>query len=157
MKPPRALSRLLLALAVLAVAGCASGVKPPTRAEITLQASPAVNPDADGRPSPIALSVFELKASGKFGSADFLSLYERPDKTLGSDLARRDEVLLAPGESKTISLTFQEGSGYLGVVGGFRRFGEARWRALAEVPRAATSHFVVRADALSVTIERSGR
>jgi len=101
--------------------------------------------------------VFELKASGKFGSADFLSLYERPDKTLGSDLARRDEVLLAPGESKTISLTFQEGSGYLGVVGGFRRFGEARWRALAEVPRAATSHFLVRADALSVTIERSGR
>ena len=66
-------------------------------------------------------------------------------------------VLLAPGERKTLSLTLQEGSGYLGVVGGFRRFGEARWRALAEVPPTVTSHFLVRADALSVTIERTGR
>lgn len=157
MKPPRALHRFLLALAVLAVAGCASGVKPPTRAEISLEAGPGVNPDADGRPSPIALSVFELKSAGKFSSADFLSLYERADKVLGTDLARRDEVLLAPGERKTISLTLQEGSGYLGVVGGFRRFGEARWRTLAEVPPGAKSYFLVRADALSVTIDRTGR
>lgn len=157
MKLPRVLSRSLLALAALALAACSAGVKPPTRAEITLQANPAVNPDGTGRPSPIALSIHELRASGKFSTSDFLSLHERADKTLGADLVRREEVLLAPGERKTLSLTLQEGSGYLGVVGGFRRFGEARWRALAEVPPTVTSHFLVRADALSVTIERTGR
>jgi type VI secretion system protein VasD len=102
------------------------------------------------------LSVYELRASGRFTAADFLSLHERADQTLAADLVRREEALLAPGETRTLNLRLQEGSRYLGFTGGFRRFGEARWRTLAAVPEGTTSRVFVRADALSVSIESAG-
>jgi type VI secretion system protein VasD len=157
MKPPRTPSRTILLLAAVALAGCAGpALKPSTKADVVLQASPSVNPDAGGRPSPIVLAVYELRASGRFTAADFLSLHERAEQTLAADLARREEVLLAPGESRTLSLRLQEGSRYLGFTGGFRRFGEARWRGLAAVPEGATTRVVVRADTLSVSVESTG-
>ena len=157
MKPPRTPSRLLLALAAIALAGCAGpGLKPPTRADVVLHATTSVNPDAGGRPSPLVLSVYELKASGRFTAADFLSLHERADQTLATDLVRREEVLLAPGESRTLNLRLQDGSRYLGITGGFRHYGEARWRALAAIPEGTTSRVVVRADTLSVNVESAG-
>jgi type VI secretion system protein VasD len=157
MKPPRTPVGALLILAAVALGGCAGpGLKPPTLANLTLHATTTVNPDAGGRPSPIVLSVFELRAAGRFNAADFLSLHERADQTLAADLARREEVLLAPGESRTLNLRLQEGSRYLGITGGYRRFGEARWRVLAAIPEGTTSRVVVRADTLSVSIESAG-
>jgi type VI secretion system protein VasD len=99
---------MVLLLAAVALCGCAGpGLKPPTKVDVVLQATAGVNPDASGRPSPIALSVYELRAAGKFSAADFLSLHERADQTLAADLVRREEALLAPGESRTLSLRLQ--------------------------------------------------
>lgn len=157
MKPPRTPSRMLLFLVALALAGCAGpALKPATEADVVLYAATDVNPDAGGRPSPIVLSIYELRAAGRFTAADFLALHERAEKTLAADLVRREEVLLAPGESRTLKLRLHEGSRYLGITGSFQRFGEARWRGLAAVPEGRTSRVIVHADTISVSVESAG-
>lgn len=157
MKPPRTPSRMLLVLAALVLAGCAGPrLKPPTEADVVLHATAGVNPDASGRPSPVVVSIYELRAAGRFTAADFLSLHERANQALAADLVRREEVLLAPGESKRLNLRLQEGSHYLGITGGFQRFGEARWRGLAAIPEGRTSRVVVRVDTTSVSVESVG-
>jgi len=156
-----AFASLLLA----ALAGCAglvSCASPPPKVEpprvvAALQAAADVNPDPGGRPSPIALTLYELKSAGRFNNADFFSVFERPDATLTTDLVRKEEVRLAPGEAKVVNLEFREGSRYLGVVAGYRRYEVARWRALVETPPDAVTRVTVRADALAVSITPSER
>jgi type VI secretion system protein VasD len=157
MIPPQTLPPLLLALLVLALGACApAAVKPPTTVEIAARAAADANPDATGRASPVAVSLYELRAAGRFNAADFVSLHERPEKTLAADLVRREELLLAPSESRSITLGFQPGSRHLGVVAGFRRFGEAQWRAQVAVPEGAASRLQLRADRLSVSLAPAG-
>lgn len=156
MMPPRKLLPIGPAMA-LALAACGpAAVKPPTTVDVTVQAATDVNPDPAGRPSPVAVALYELRAAGRFSAADFLSLHEQPEKALGSDLVRREEVVLAPGETRSITLAFQPGSRHLGVAGGYRRFGEARWRAQVTVPEGGTSRVRVGADRLAIRLEQAG-
>lgn len=148
---------MLLFVVALSLAGCAGPtLRPPTEADVVLYAGTDVNPDAGGRPSPIVLSIYELRAAGRFTAADFLALHERAEKTLAADLVRREEVLLAPGERGALKLKLQEGSRYLGITGSFQRFGEARWRGLVALPEGRTSRVIVRADTISVSVELAG-
>jgi type VI secretion system protein VasD len=147
----------LILLSALALGACApAAVRAPTTVEITARAAPDVNPDATSRPSPLAISLYELRAAGRFSAADFVSLLERPEKALAGDLVRREMLILAPGESRTLTLAFQPGSRHLGVVGEFRRFGEARWRTQAPVPEGGTTRLRLRADRLAIGVETAG-
>ena len=58
----------LMSMAGWLVQGCAS--KPPPKKFLTVdvQAAANVNPNANGRPSPVAVRVYELKAVAQFRS-----------------------------------------------------------------------------------------
>ncbi|MGB7990462.1 MAG: type VI secretion system lipoprotein TssJ, partial [Candidatus Methylophosphatis roskildensis] len=71
---------MLLALACLsAAASCSSAPKipflspKPTVITATIDAAATVNPDANGRPSPIVMRMFELRSIAAFNNADFFS------------------------------------------------------------------------------------
>lgn len=148
----------ILALTVLALAGCAGPKKvEPPKVLATLEAATDVNPDPSGRPSPVMVQLYELKAAGRFNGADFFSLFERASATLGQDLQQKDEVLLAPGERKTVNLQFREGSSHLGVVAGYRGFETARWRAVVDTPVDTVTRVLIRVDRAAVSIQPTGR
>lgn len=129
----QAVALALSLLVALLAAGCASA-PPPTIVRVTVSAEPGVNPDARNRPSPVAVRVYELKSLAAFDSADFFSLYEKEQATLGGDLSSKEEMLLRPGESRTFEKTLQPGSRFIAVVAGFREVERSRWRASATVP-----------------------
>jgi type VI secretion system protein VasD len=140
-------SRCLATVAVLAtltVAGCAKPVPPivfpsappkPKPAAVLLTASADTNPDATGRPSPVVVRVYQLKADAAFNGAELLSLLDDDEKVLGAELAMRDEYVLLPSEQRTIALPYVEEVRFVGVIAAFRNARDAEWRALVPVTR----------------------
>jgi type VI secretion system protein VasD len=121
---------MLLALAF--ATGCSSPPPPPkpvvTPIAMTLAAGADANPDARGRASPLTVRVYALKTSGAFEAADFFSLFEKDQATLGAEMAQREELLLRPGDSKKIEMTLAADIKAIGVMAAYRDLDRARWR-----------------------------
>ncbi|WP_370981201.1 type VI secretion system lipoprotein TssJ [Agaribacterium sp. ZY112] len=97
-----------------------------TSAEINFKALENINPDDDGRPSPVVVRVFKLTDSRQFSREDFLNLYENADDRLGKDLI--DTIILkelAPGELRTETLELSTDVKYIGLLAEFVRYQDA--------------------------------
>ncbi|UCO98900.1 type VI secretion system lipoprotein TssJ [Metapseudomonas lalkuanensis] len=127
---------------VLLVTAC-SAISPysrMTKLDLSLSASDQLNPDLDGRPSPIVVRLLELKHPVAFENADFFSLYERPKESLAPDLVTSEELELRPGETRELKLSVNEGSRYVAVLAAYRDLPETRWRyVVALTPEQLTS------------------
>ncbi|CAN5719472.1 N/A [soil metagenome] len=119
-----------LLLAGLVLAGCSTPPPKPvvTQVSLTLTAGPDANPDVRLRPSPLTVRVYALKSPGPFEGADFFSLFEKDQATLGAEMAQREEVLLRPGESKKLEMTLAADVKAIGVMAAYRDLERARWR-----------------------------
>jgi len=143
----RRVAALGLAVAGLVLAGCAS--KPVvTPVSITLVAGADANPDARGRASPLTVRIYALKSPGPFEGADFFSLFEKDQATLGAELVQREEMLLRPGESRKLDLTLPADAKSIAVMAAFRDLDRARWREVVPVttgkPQTLTVNFGAR-------------
>lgn len=85
-----------------------------------------VNPDNDGRASPVVLRVFMLADDRQFSREEFLNLYENAESRLGKDLI--DTVILkefAPGEQRIEQLALTPDVKYIGLLAEFVRYQDA--------------------------------
>lgn len=126
------LAGLGILLWLFGAAGCSSPAPPPkpitTPVAMTLVAGADANPDARGRASPLTVRVYALKTSGAFESADFFSLFEKDQATLGAEMAQREELLLRPGDSKKLEMILAADIKAIGVMAAYRDLDRARWR-----------------------------
>ena len=125
-------ARLGILLWLVGVAGCSSPPPPPkpitTPVAMTLVAGADANPDARGRASPLTVRVYALKTRGAFESADFFSLFEKDQATLGAEMAQREELLLRPGDTRKLEMTLAADVKAIGVMAAYRDLDRARWR-----------------------------
>ena len=123
--------KILTALTTLVLlAGCSS-MSPYshiTKLNLKLTASDQLNPDLNGRPSPIVVQLFELKHPVSFENADFFSLYERAKESLAPDLVTSEELELRPGQTVQLKLSVEPGSRYVGVLAAYRDLPQSQWR-----------------------------
>ena len=144
--------KMLTAFVALALmAGCSS-MSPysnVTKLNLKLTASDQLNPDLNGRPSPIVVRLFELKHPVAFENADFFSLYERAKESLVPDMVATEELELRPGETVELKLSVEEGSRYVGVLAAYRDLPDTKWRYTLQV----TPMEVTDAD---LTLDQSG-
>ena len=126
--------RLVLLLALAALAACASKPPKPVPTHAQLIVSGDVNPDAAGRASPIVVRLFQLRNDGEFAAADFFALYEKEKETLGASLISREEYVLAPGESRKLDLPLAPDARYIAALAAYRDIRSAHWRALTRSP-----------------------
>jgi type VI secretion system protein VasD len=128
--------KALTALTTLVLlAGCStlSPYSHVTKLNLKLTASDQLNPDLNGRPSPIVVRLFELKHPVAFENADFFSLYERAKESLAPDMVTTEELELRPGETVELKLSVQEGSRYVGVLAAYRDLPDTKWRYTLQV------------------------
>jgi type VI secretion system protein VasD len=142
--------------AVTASCGSPPPPPPPTIVELTVTAAPDANPSTDGQPSPIAIRIYQLGATGAFEKADYFQLHDHEAAVLGQDLVARDEVILTPGGSKTMSVEVKTGTKFLGVAAGYRNIDQATWRADLGVPANQTTKVAVTAGKLTLTEKAGG-
>jgi type VI secretion system protein VasD len=125
----------LCALCVLPqIAGCKSKRPPkpaPPVVKISIRAKADTNPGPDGRPSPIVLRLYQLKADAAFNNSDYFPLFDDEKKVLGGDLLSREEQELSPGQALSLEVPFAAETRFIAVAGGYRDTGSATWRAIA--------------------------
>jgi type VI secretion system protein VasD len=136
---------LALLAALLSLTGCAalSPYSDMTKLDLTLNGSDELNPDLNGRPSPIVLRLIELKHPVAFETADFFSLYQRPKEALSPDMVVLEELELRPGEQREMKLSIQPGSRYVGVLAAYRDLPESNWRVVIPLQEKARNSSVL--------------
>jgi type VI secretion system protein VasD len=146
------LQGLALALAV-ALAACSSTPPPPkpTSVKATVQAAANVNPDVRKRASPLVVRIYELKSTAAFEAADFLSLYDRDQATLGADMVSREEFTMRPGESRPWEKVLGPEVRFIGVMAAYRDIERARWKTLVTVKAAAKNVITISADEITIS------
>ena len=106
--------------------------------EATLVGGPNLNPNLEGRASPVVVRLFELKRTAAFEAASFSALFDRPKETLGDDLISQEEFLLRPGEIRHHDRSGAPSAAALGLAAAFRTLEGDSWRLI--VPVAAGGH-----------------
>lgn len=105
----------------------------PTHVILEVKALGDINPNREGRPSPLVLRLYELRSVADFGNADFVLLYDNDKSVLGPDLVRKEEIILQPNEKKTIHFEALPDTRAIGLFAVFRRYERARWRVAVPV------------------------
>jgi len=123
---------LLAGLALLA--GCGSSPPKPQPIKMNIVVSADANPDAQNRPSPIVVRVYQLKDDAAFKDADFFALYDKEQATLAAALVSREEFELAPGEHRSVDYKLSPDAHFVGVTAAFRDIRNASWRAEMGAP-----------------------
>lgn len=131
----------LLAAAVLA--GCSTdssqptpvSAPPPTRVLLRVEALPDINPDQSGRPSPVLLRIYQLRATAAFEGADFFALFQNDRGVLAADLLHKDEFILRPGDKRELRFEAQPDTQVIAAYAAFRQLDTAQWRVVAPVTR----------------------
>ena len=114
-----------------------------TKADLSIQAAQNVNPDINGRASPILLRFFELKSTAAFNNADFFTLYDQSVGELGADYVAHFDVEMKPGESIEIQREFMLDTRYLGVIAAYRDINNSVWRRVVDIEVDSNSDLLI--------------
>ncbi|GAA0754524.1 type VI secretion system lipoprotein TssJ [Ideonella azotifigens] len=139
--------------AALLMAACASAPPPPKPTVVSgsIAASARVNPSVSQRPSPLLLRVYELKTANAFNAADFVSLYQRDQAELGTEVVAREEFTLAPGERRALNKTLAPETRFIAVFAAYRDIEHAKWRSVVAVTPGKQQQLLIQADELAVS------
>ncbi len=146
---------LFFVLPAILLSGCQSVKKAldlNTTAVLEISAAADINPDFDGRPSPVVLHVFKLADDRQFRRQDFLGLYESAAARLGKDLI--GSVVLkeiTPGESRQEIIKLTPEVKYLGVMAEFSQYRDADAIIVLPVLEHNKNSFAISVNGISIT------
>ena len=140
------LSYLLIASLLALLSACAGA---PQRESVDMQiaATSDVNPDMQGRPSPVILHILELSSTEQFNRLDYMSLTSPSGAAMGPDLLGKTQLVLQPGDSKPMPMELNPLTTAIGLVAGYRDIDNAAWRKSVPVTQGSTK-------GISVTLEK---
>jgi type VI secretion system protein VasD len=128
--------RLQVAVCLLAgLAACGTPVARQHSVHLHVVASSKLNPDRDGRPSPVIVRVYQLAEADDFRQAGFFDLYERDKPLLGNALLFRSVLAVRPGQRLALDQALVPNARYLAVLVAYRDIYRARWRSVVKLPR----------------------
>lgn len=119
---------LLTALLALLCACAATRGLHGAHVDVRLSATAEVNPDIEGRPSPIAVKLYELSRRAEFDSLDFEAAFTRSEALLGDTLLSASEHILLPGQTLERRIELHPATAHVAVVAAYRAIDEAHWK-----------------------------
>lgn len=135
------------------VAAC-SGSPSPGSVDLTISAANDINPDPAGRASPVVLRIYQLAGGTQFQAADFFQLFDKEAPTLGADLVGREEVTIAPGSTRSLTVALKPNAQAIGIAASFRDIDRASWRAVVDVPPTKTTKLKAEVKKLQVSLAK---
>ncbi len=154
------ISLILVILAASLTGACSFKIfadKPPKIA-MRITASSDLNPDLQGRPSPLVVRIYALKSNDVFMNADFFSLYEQDESILGDTVIERKELEILPGQQITIEKReYSLDTRYIGVIAAYRDLDNAAWRASAETRPDETFYININLERLTLTMKKEDK
>jgi len=118
----------LLSIAFLLQTACTI-VKPiPDQFSILINTASDLNPDNEGRPSPLVIRIYELNDDKMFKDKDFFDLYDNDSDVLEKTLLKKQEMELNPNESRKLDLILDEKTTHIAFLAAYRDIDNATWR-----------------------------
>jgi type VI secretion system protein VasD len=133
---------------------CSSAPPKPQLVKLTFAVAADVNPDAQNRPSPVVVRLYQLKDDAAFKDADIFTLFDKEQPTLAAALVSREEYELSPGEHRGVDLMLSHDARFVGVVAAYRDIRNAQWRAQIGAPDKGVIN-MVKKNKINVVVERA--
>jgi type VI secretion system protein VasD len=111
----------------------------PTRVVIEFEAAGNINPNIDGRPSPVEVRIYHLRSYSAFKGAGFMTLFDGDEKALGKELVHRQVIYLKPDEKHTVFYQTAEDIRTLGILAAFRDYDRGRWKVATALQKNKTN------------------
>lgn len=168
----------LVVVTALVLAACAGKEEPPEPQPVTgrILVMPGLNPNAEGRPSPVTVRLYQLRDREAFLEAALQELVMQDTDALGAALLSRDSFELCPvemgvtdvsaggvpcqGEERIVTQVFSPEARYLAVMAEFFdvRDPTAQWRAVATLPQGGVEErneatFTITLDRVRVAVQ----
>ena len=125
----------------------------PTRVVLEFETAGDINPNSEGRASPLVMRIYQLKSYSDFEDADFFSLYQKAGEVLGKDLVDQQEILLKPNEKRTVFFEVSDDIKTVGLLAVFRDYDKGQWKAAAGVQQNKTNVVNVYINGTNLTIK----
>lgn len=147
---------VLATLMAISLNGCSVAnlvVDPYTTLKFTV--SNRVNPDLNGRASPVVVKIYELQSKTIFENQDFFMIYDEADNIFGPDLVSQDTLSLSPSEELSYDIKMAPGSRYVGIVVAYRDLENSKWREVIEIDHKGYNTYKLIVDKLSIHIDKA--
>ncbi|WP_321786101.1 type VI secretion system lipoprotein TssJ [Burkholderia pyrrocinia] len=103
---------------------------------VDLAARAALNPDEAGRPTSVAVRVYQLKDRKAFDGASYDDLLKNDRTVLATDMQADMSAVVNPGGSASLSQPMQRETKYVAIIGLYRTPGTLNdWRRVIEKKR----------------------
>lgn len=101
---------------------------------ITVMAMQQANINAEGKPVPLKINVFNLRSDTGFMNADFFALHHDPAKALGNNLLSSEQLFLLPGGA-AVEIAAEKNTEryYVGITGEFQNLNRKTWRVIIPI------------------------
>ena len=135
------------------LSGCASNI--PT-AHVTIQAANYLNPDVNGRASPIVITIYELSSSLTFKNAGYYCLAQNADAALKSTLIDKHTIEAQPAQIISLVEKLSPNTKYIGITAAYRNISQKRWKEIIKLPpkdKKLYIHVIVQSSGLVATLE----
>jgi type VI secretion system protein VasD len=113
------------------VTGC--GSSSPALLKTHVESVSFLNPNIYNQPSPVVITIYQLKSATAFQQTNFFALYSNPTATLSSDLLDKHEIEIRPNQKLDIKQTISPDANYIGILAAFRNPDAAQWRQIIPV------------------------
>jgi len=141
---------------IISLASCALVEPIPNTYHIAINADAQVNPDQEGRASPVVLRIYQLSSDKKFATQDFFDLYDNDKDVLENSYINKKEIELNPSESRKIHFLLDNKTRYIGFLVAYQDIDSAKWRAMVNVQARQPSGIPVYAQqGLTVNLEKN--
>ncbi len=107
-------------IGTLLISGCSAY-------KVNMESTNNINRNINGIPSSTAIYIYQLTSTYNFKNASYADLANSKNN-LDGNILMRTQVILLPGQSKTIYIDSESGSKYIGVVAGYRELDQVTWR-----------------------------
>jgi len=131
-----AIGLLSWVIAVASLSGCSTSARLelPVPIELSITASEALNPTAQGRPSPVLLRVYELSDATFFQAANFFTLLGEVENAQHAEVIKIHEFMLMPGEVRLLRRRTELNTRFLAVAAAYQDLPGSMWRSVAALP-----------------------
>lgn len=106
----------------------------PEPANLWVQGSYDLNPDASGDPLPTLVRVYQLSNLGELEQASFEEMLAQSDEVLGETLLATEEITVYPGQSTFRSFERDPSANYVVGVAVVRQPSGTQWRSVLTMP-----------------------
>jgi type VI secretion system protein VasD len=156
---------LITSVFILSISACSLGQQPPAAPAppiapkpilitLDLKTGKHLNPDIEGRASPVVVRIYLLENRAAFDNSDFFALYENDQSLLAKDIKYREELEIKPDQKLKKTIQLQEGGRYLAIFAAFRDLDHAQWKTFYEIKQNTDITINVVLDFARVSIDK---